>query len=239
MANKYQIAHIRDCIVGRLESDWPQSLAACDALEGGLERIIDHIGAPWYIDDLFPDPASAIRLGRDCGVPTILPAAFYQLSRLKISNDRARRGAGWKAMETFDERTARWDLLSGDDLLCLMRGQSKLRNFILGFSTRFSCPQSDWKSRCRVMTRMCNISEDQSAATATDILEHFRSFETAFRKAVEEPGWDVCQECEEAVRDQLNTIREEIWRKLPEYFELGEVGRPWYVFAFVFPFCAF
>lgn len=91
MATKYQISYIRDCIVERLESDWPQTILSWDTLEGEIERTTEHSNVHWYTDDRFPEPASAIRLARDFNIPSILPAAFYQLSRLNIADDHARQ----------------------------------------------------------------------------------------------------------------------------------------------------
>lgn len=229
MANKYQITHIRDCIVERLESDWPQTIHAWDALEGEVERSKEHSNTLWYIDDRFPEPASAIRLARDYGIPSILPAAFYQLSRLKIANDHARRR---KEANTFydydyDERTARWDLLSGEDLLCVMRGQEKLREVALHLPRRVMCPNPDWSKKCNVKAMIHQLNKEYGIDTTTDFLEHFRHFGVQYREDRYDSGRNICDPCDDTVESLLDDIREEIWMKLPEYFELGNASGSW------------
>lgn len=96
MANKYQVDFIRQKIVARLESDWPQTISAWERLEseistmGDQEIALGYSGSPsrpLTLDNALPEPASAIRLARDCNIPSILPAAFYHLSRLSIGDD--------------------------------------------------------------------------------------------------------------------------------------------------------
>lgn len=229
ITTKYQIAQIRDRIVERLESDWPQTIFAWDALEGQIERAKEYSKVLWDTDDRFPEPASAIRLARDFGIPSILPAAFYQLSRLNIANDHARRRKEADIFndDDFDERTARWDLLNGDDLLSVMRGQEKLRDVARRFTRRFLCGKADWSQHCAINQVLSTLSREHGADTTTDVLEHFRQFTKHYRKDRYDCGWNICDPCDDAADESFDAIREEVWKKLPEYFELGDVSGSW------------
>lgn len=222
MATKYQISHIRDCIVERLESDWPQTILAWDTLEGEIERTTEHSNVHWYTDDRFPEPASAIRLARDFHIPSILPAAFYQLSRLNVADDRARRRKEDNILYDagFNKRTAQWDLLSGGDLLCVMRGQEKLRKVAREFIYPLICGQTDLSQQCDITLVLNELSTEHGAATTTDILEYFRQFAIHWKKGYGSGERDMCYSCEDAADESLRDIREQIWTKLPEYFEL-------------------
>lgn len=222
MATKYQISYIRDCIVERLESDWPQTILSWDTLEGEIERTTEHSNVHWYTDDRFPEPASAIRLARDFNIPSILPAAFYQLSRLNIADDHARQRKEDNSLydPSFNiARTARWDLLSGDDLLCVMRGQEKLRKVVRQFVPPLLCGKTDFSQLCDISKVLNELSREHGAATTTDVLEHFRQITIHYRK---EYGTErnICDPCEDVADELLGSIREKIWKKLPEYFEL-------------------
>ncbi|KAG2074155.1 hypothetical protein BDR04DRAFT_1093328 [Suillus decipiens] len=60
LCNKYELSGIDYC--------WTP-----DSMYHGLSR-----------KDTLPDPTSAIQLARQCQVPTLLPAAFYHLSRFSV-----------------------------------------------------------------------------------------------------------------------------------------------------------
>ncbi|TFY80782.1 hypothetical protein EWM64_g3230 [Hericium alpestre] len=132
LSTKYEITHLRQLIVDRLEADWPLTLEKWDALEDmTMSQRSHHYRFPGpFIDDLFPEPASAIRLAHDFDIPTILPAAFYHLLRIPVADDwnllhkdspKATAEALWTG-----RRTAKWDLLRAEDLLTVLRGRDAL-----------------------------------------------------------------------------------------------------------------
>ena len=87
LAMKYECDALRHRIVSSLEADWPQTLAQWDARRAEAvllrsEHSLQLTGRVngLYLDDRLPEPASAIRLASDYGIPSILPAAFYTLA---------------------------------------------------------------------------------------------------------------------------------------------------------------
>lgn len=144
MSSKYQVDHIRNTIIERLESDWPQSLFEWDLLEKRIKSVRDMYdalkwrtppeadssnseGEVFIIRHHFPEPCSAIRLAKQYDIPSILPSAFYRLACIYLNND-------WHRPKT-DEEQRRWrkeflhrsDLLTVSDMATVIRGVEALK----------------------------------------------------------------------------------------------------------------
>ena len=111
LATKYAMDPLRKIILHCIEADWPRTLQEWDHLQATIvhagelksssvlprmDTDDDDDNAPSsssgasqgpYIDDCFPEPASAIRFATEFGCPSILPAAFYQLAITDPSAD--------------------------------------------------------------------------------------------------------------------------------------------------------
>ena len=91
------------------------------------------------LDDLYPEPATAIQLARACNVPHILPAAFYHLSRISLYDD-------WDEIRRSDDipdcgqQSALWMHLSAQDFLCLFKGKQKLQRAARDVLCLSDCP---------------------------------------------------------------------------------------------------
>lgn len=238
IAKKYQISSIRHTILSRLESDFPQSLLAWDRLEAEVATTLqaqqnDILDSSQYVDDHFPEPCAAIRLARDCDEPTILPAAFYALARIRIEEDRGRRDADEIDLERFEAtRTARWELLTAEDFTCLLRGQSKLRQLISEYHERFNCTETlssgntcqireKVRLHCAVVSRQLEL---EPGVAVTDPLAFFKAFWVGFDVYRLIGRGEVCDGCQDRVYYQKRSTREDIWDGLGEYFELGRIG---------------
>ena len=77
LATKYMVEHLRIRCLHRLHLDWPPSLHGWDQREAAAT---DETGR-YLPRDTCPHPILVIHLALEMGVPTILPAAFYDLSR--------------------------------------------------------------------------------------------------------------------------------------------------------------
>jgi hypothetical protein len=130
--------HLQDRIVRHVEADWPQSLWQWDMLEAEI-LVMEETWCNEYkngpIDDYLPEPTSAIRLARECDIPSILPATFYHLSRLSIEDSWCNAHTSsinpvepevphWHSF--YGNRTADWTILSAQDYICLLQGKAKL-----------------------------------------------------------------------------------------------------------------
>jgi hypothetical protein len=134
VAKKYQINALVDRLQQQFLADWPDSYLGWEMLEEEIEQHKKFLGKSKLpnkstthiasVDDSFPEPCSAIQFAREFDLPQILPAAFYHLARIKFKND-------WDVLRTgsdvsLDVRSARWTLLSREDLFCLIQGRDYL-----------------------------------------------------------------------------------------------------------------
>ena len=231
LANKYEMVQLRQRIIMHLEGDWPQSLWKWDRLEAEIRASIlswedesAQTGLIGYPDDHLPEPASAIALARSCDVPSILPAAFYHLSRLSIYNDRhmSRRAPGSACLNPSyhdslieGQRTVDWRLLSTTDYMALLKGRAALA----------AASQELFTPITASMYSACDCNKDRQIALmeemrdvcrrSPDILETTRWY-----LAREDLGENVCGMCRARMRRELRTFRHMIWAQLPEYFPL-------------------
>jgi len=72
--------------------------------------------------DCFPEPASIIRLARDCNIPSILPAAFYHANELIREN--------YSSNTPPERHQFELSLLSREDLHALIVGREAMRLFL-------------------------------------------------------------------------------------------------------------
>ncbi|KAG2130314.1 uncharacterized protein EDB93DRAFT_1094950 [Suillus bovinus] len=215
LSNKYEINELRHEVVQQLEADWPTSLARWDRLEGEIAGLIDSDGDSMCPEDPLPDPASAIQLARECQVPTILPAAFYHLSRLSIrcQPDKPSRCKPWR-------RTANWGLLTARDLRCLLLGREGLRQVtdsMLTTETGDVESQIHWMvDRCRGSQRIEVMNKIREECQSTpDVLATLRGHATAEKLL-------ICHICHSWIRDRLKQVRHALWTKLPTLFQLED-----------------
>lgn len=160
LSMKYECERIRARIVENLEADWPQTLAQWDArrsetIMARSEHAQQASGKVngLYLDDRLPEPASAIRIASDYNIPSILPAAFYELALLTTDADwdtyRANPSGEGKHLR-FGARTARWNLLDKRDLMRLLHGQKLLAAYTRAIGTDI------FGLRCQRSTKGCS-----------------------------------------------------------------------------------
>ncbi|KAF8121079.1 hypothetical protein EV363DRAFT_1187321 [Boletus edulis] len=131
LSRKYGITRMYAQIMRHLESDWPQTLNDWDKLERDITETKNSDAD--RIDDHSPEPAAAIKLAHRFDIPSILPAAFYHLSRLSIQDDWDKTHADPSiSIRNPTKRTAKWGLLSAKDFRCLLLGKAELADFLRG-----------------------------------------------------------------------------------------------------------
>lgn len=200
---------MREQILRHLESDWPQTLKDWDKLERQIQFMRSESNEQ-RIDDHFPEPASAIKLARQFDIPSILPAAFYHLSRLSILDDWDRTHADpFIPIRNPTKRTAQWGLLSAEDFRCLIFGKAVfpegLRRIMeshddspIGLTGKCN-PEGLWNDICD----RCLQSADPLA-----LLQ------------VESNKSHHCTACTKTLRSKFLKTRREVWDKLGTFFHL-------------------
>ncbi|KAI0673675.1 hypothetical protein C8Q78DRAFT_967754 [Trametes maxima] len=225
LAMKYECDALRRRIIANLEADWPQTLAQWDARraeavllrsEHSLQLTGKVDGA--YLDDRLPEPASAIRIASDYGIPSILPAAFYTLALLSTDADWDAYRANPGKHLRFGARTARWRLLDKRDLMRLVHGQKLLAGHTRAVGTDI------FGLRCQRGVKGCTKARNDcwkyfqenapnSMDDPLDILYDCMRLDTLFTEL-------PCTACTAEITIMAEKKRRELWRSLPAVFNL-------------------
>lgn len=232
LCRKYQISSLAAKIIAQLKFEWPTSLSIYDKHETRVRNAsIAHASAPdgqiagQYLDDLFPEPASIIRLAREFNIPELLPAAFYALSLISPSADYTALHARLRpdratAQLARGGRSARWALLAPADLLSLAKGQDQLRShktLTRAFETHTHAPacSAGWDVLLGALRELLERTNDVLGA-----LTYLRLYVADQEKA---GTARICPSCVEEVYSMIDALRLRIWRNLPWWFGVPEV----------------
>ncbi|KAJ3480955.1 hypothetical protein NLI96_g7993 [Meripilus lineatus] len=229
LAIKYECEAIRSRIVENLEADWPQTLAQWDSrrsetIMARSEHTQQTTGKVngLFLDDRLPEPASAIRIASDYNIPSILPAAFYQLALLSTDADwdgyRENLTREGKQLR-FGARTARWGLLDKKDLMRLVHGQKLLAGYTRSIGTDI------FGLRCPTNTKGCSKARSDcwkyfqenapiSMDDPLDVLFDCMRMEALFSDM-------PCASCANDIAISAEKKRRELWRSLPAFFNLN------------------
>ncbi|KAA1474141.1 hypothetical protein DENSPDRAFT_840698 [Dentipellis sp. KUC8613] len=225
LADKYGVQWVRKLIICQLQRDWPQNLFDWDCLEAETEsrrKVLYQYLMPCEMDDDYPEPGSAIELARQCDIPSILPAAFYHLSRIPISYDYDHIQTCWTdAPEDYYAigRSARWNRLSKEDLLGLLHGRAKLEDcleVLCAASYPENHPQDPtcipemWYAFWNHVKRECQQERDILAVLLP------------FTSASDFDGrWEkLCYSCRFTIATKASKCRKDIWDQIPDIFQL-------------------
>ncbi|KAH7908971.1 hypothetical protein BJ138DRAFT_1011784 [Hygrophoropsis aurantiaca] len=225
MVNKYKLHDLRRSIALHLQGDWPQTLAEWDLAEAefsSMDALSSQDGnealraSYMHLDDWYPEPVSAIRIARECDLPSILPAAFYHLSRLSAVNDNLGQRQQGPPQFVPGRRSARWDDLSAKDLLCLIKGRENIAqtDLNLTFSDDCGCGGRD---PC-IGLKNCGLVEDinRERARTPDVLALLRSYAD-----LPDYGERICAQCCAFMKSRLRKARRVLWVQLPDLFQLS------------------
>ena len=222
MTDKYAINYLREGIITQIENCWPRTLRQWDELEsrrqatvvlskGALDNKPD-LESP-YPNRLLPEPASAIRLAQECNISSILPTAFYHLSRLSIDDDWSKSQERSEAVKTGS--TADWGLLTADDLRCLLKGRAKMRRTSQEI-LHFGFHRQEWSEECSPAQRWKLLGEiEEACIKSPDVLRATKDY---IEK--EDYGDGICHPCHSRIRYDLGTFRYALWTMLSDFFSL-------------------
>lgn len=224
ISRKYEIDRIREQIEGHIESDWPQTLHDWDRLEREIKSMTKDTRIK-CIDDYLPEPAAAIKLAHQFDIPTILPTAFYHLSRLSILDDWDKTHAD-PPITTLNrtQRTAKWGLLSARDFHCLLLGKAEFAEILrrcigaeeLVHTRIIARTRETLHEQCRVgeaawraICDRCSLSADPLALLESESIGS-------------EDDKSRCPTCIVGLRAKIPTVRAMIWEKLGILFHLKD-----------------
>ncbi|PIL31451.1 hypothetical protein GSI_06152 [Ganoderma sinense ZZ0214-1] len=225
LAMKYECDALRHRLISSLEADWPQTLAQWDARRAEAvilrsEHSLQLTGKVdgLYLDDRLPEPASAIRIASDYGIPSLLPAAFYTLALLSTDADWDECRANPGKHLRFGARTARWRLLDKRDLMRLVHGQKLLAAHTRAIGTDvFGLRCQRGVKGCQKARSDCWKYFQENAPNSMDdpldILHDCMRLDTLFSDL-------PCAACTSDIIVMAEKKRRELWRSLPAVFNL-------------------
>jgi hypothetical protein len=239
LSTKYFIEHLRQRCLTRLEIDWPSTLTGWDVRE---REATDNFGR-YTPRDSCAHPIFAINLALELGLDSILPAAFYDLSRYGPSKIMSGTSALVPvsycsyALKGTNPSVIR---LSHDQLCKTFAGREYAQHFVATFiekelKDRPVAP--DCFNRDKITIRYCAESfyfillnilrsvggiacgrDGDPLFTLVQAVEMLSR--TDFSDGVRQCGLKMCDRCKGDFADAVDKARKEVWMRIPGWFGL-------------------
>ncbi|KAH9934530.1 uncharacterized protein BXZ73DRAFT_89614 [Epithele typhae] len=227
LADKYFMDDLRAHLISQVTSDWPTTLEAWDARQASLRALPIAVARRRA-----PEPVTAIAFARAFDVPSLLPAAFYQLATTA-------HGRAWGRALRVRTPPAHWDDLPSDDWMRWARGRAALGRvradvgdhiahrvaFDLDFAGGLKDGEAEVVADDSTMCFDCVEGLfGACASTGDDGVpgDPLWMLEEALRKYEErkEEEGRLCGSCERGFEARIQATRLRIWKNLPRFFEL-------------------
>jgi len=232
MSTKYGVEHIRRDLLRGMSIVWPRTLGSWELREAEATDSSGH----YKPRTLYPHPILVINLARDINAPELLPSAFYDLSRASPSEI----ATGYIPAELIDGFEVQ--ILSDDDLLSTLKGREQTSRF---FST-FVVNELEYRDRSAsclhrneqdpLRRRICIATFERITfeilRDANGVVYH-RTSDPLFaimdaelmqnRNELENSRLDLhraCEPCRVEFAATVDNAREELWSKLPVWFNV-------------------
>ncbi|GJE88212.1 hypothetical protein PsYK624_042950 [Phanerochaete sordida] len=241
LATKYEMDDIRRQLVPVLERDWPSAYSDWMQVETELgERLTRTRARP--IDER-QSPAMAVQIGTQARIRSILPAAYYDLSRILL-----RPPPPANVDYYYQSRWVNSALLERDDLERLAVGRERIGYYVrqqlhpnvLQAATApahmeqlaFSCTAGGGTARvCTPILKYWWAARRQSASRWELVLQDpVREIEVLADGVLDLTKWswggdltDACVSCRGGFARVLRSEAESLWKKLPEFFQLDSL----------------
>ncbi|KAF8893391.1 hypothetical protein BD779DRAFT_1436137 [Infundibulicybe gibba] len=229
LSTKYEVAHLRAGIIHGMHDVWPSTLAQWEVREAKATAS-DGVYDPRQST---PHPILVINVARVANALSLLPAAFYDLSRYAPSDI----SAGYTCPQTMEHHQ-----LEPEDLMNLLRGREHGSRFLstfivnelegrqpsaaciyqgdLNLSRRRNC-QAAFEAITFELLRdvngvVCHRSSDPLFAIAEADLMQSPNQASVRRSSL----FRVCEYCRLEFSAVVDAAREEFWQRLPLWFNI-------------------
>ncbi|KZT71061.1 hypothetical protein DAEQUDRAFT_667007 [Daedalea quercina L-15889] len=248
MATKYGVEDLRKEIIRVLLLSWPTTLPLWEV----REKKVTNIHGIYAPRTGLPHPLVIINLAREVDTPELLPSAFYDLSRYLPSQLTLNHISG------IDGSSIQ---LSCEDLLRVLRGKEQAARFFSTFivdelegrdpgdacirkrnpATQRACQVAfeaiNFELIRDVNGMVCNRNSDPLFAIAESLsIQTREDIPGVENRAVHR----ACEACRLEYGAIVDALREDFWRRIPEWFELelcsfsACVCSPLVLYCFVF-----
>ncbi|EGO20518.1 hypothetical protein SERLADRAFT_476777 [Serpula lacrymans var. lacrymans S7.9] len=232
LSTKYLVDTLRTKSLSHLSTAWPSTLKMWDAREdvARAHELTTGLG----VAHLYPSPIAVINLAREVNEPSLLPSAFYDLSRYHYTQifepneedegpSHSSRGAIVTPLP-----------LSGPDMQKLMLGKEATQNAITSLiqsmgtsSTLLHLPYSPSQHTHAHSHRACrrDFSELVALATQHYLFDRERGCTDPLYVADElgqlkSAEFSECEACARALEMWAARERERMWKMIPLWFRL-------------------
>ncbi|EMD38779.1 hypothetical protein CERSUDRAFT_151409 [Gelatoporia subvermispora B] len=246
LSTKYLIEHLRQRCLLRLETDWPTSLLGWDYRE---RQATDSTGR-YNPRDSFPHPILVIQLAQEMRLETLLPSAFYDLSRYgprKIVYGTVAPSPPLPTPPTSASSSGVADAaiiirMSQEDLVTTLLGRELGQRYIAAFLDKELserpisegcchkvadggrvCRESFYFIMLNVLRSVGGIACGRDADplfTLTQAVDMLSR--TDFSDGVRQCGLKICAACKVDFADAVAKAREEVWELIPMWFGLKD-----------------
>ncbi|KAI0266833.1 hypothetical protein BC834DRAFT_873753 [Gloeopeniophorella convolvens] len=222
LAVKYEVGHLEKHLLDTLRHAWPQYLFDWDYLQKRTEDLEKVYLRSECFDLSFahPEPARTVRLATDYDVLDILPVVYYDLVRVhEVIAPNPHEGF----------RRADLSVLSADDLRRLTQGRGALRGkFLDGLANLLVVLPHDGCKRVPVPGKPwpCHAGLKKwwdaqlGAVAGPSVADPLGWLRETVELCDDIPHDEVCAGCTRVVKKYLQSVRQELWTSLPEFFGL-------------------
>ncbi|KAF9482912.1 hypothetical protein BDN70DRAFT_904417 [Pholiota conissans] len=243
LSSKYLVEHLRQRCIARLDTDWPSSLTGWDLRE---QRSTDENGR-YMPRDHCAHPILVIELALDMNLPSILPAALYDLSRYGPSKIMTGTISPHTAYERLVIQLHNTPLILerpvrlSRDLLCrTLRGREATQRYMAGFIARElhcrppaaeclnradkenpsrPCHESFYFIMLNILRSVGGIACGRDADPLYTLTQASEMLtRTDFSDGQRQCGLKLCQACKTDFAEATAKAREEVWSLLPQWF---------------------
>ncbi|KAJ7065857.1 hypothetical protein C8F01DRAFT_1352060 [Mycena amicta] len=242
LSSKYLVEHLRQRCMARLEAEWPSTLAVWDSREQAATDALGHY-APRVI---YMHPIHVIDLALQLNLPSLFPAAMYDLARYGPSKIIA--GTPTPSPVSFVSPTTGSDALattpmylSQGFLVATFRGRESAQRYLADFvskelegrspaadcmyleedSPSRKCRESFYFIMLNVLRSVGGIACGRDADPLYTLVQAIDMLSrTDFSDGQRQCGLKMCHQCKVDFAKSAQRAREEVWELLPSWFGL-------------------
>ncbi|KAG6908078.1 hypothetical protein DXG01_006213 [Tephrocybe rancida] len=244
LSTKYFVEHLRQRCLNRLDVDWPSTLAGWDQRE---HAATDTQGR-YMPRESCPHPVLVIQLALDLGIPSLLPAAFYDLARYGPSKIMSGAALPPSALDEYLLKTQPDNPpsllavhLPREQLQRTLRGRERVQRYMAHFiasslqsrvparDCTYSldadpsrpCHESFYFIMLNVLRSVGGIACGRDADTLYTLTQAMEMLSrTDFSDGQRQCGLRMCQPCKMDFAACAMKAREDVWALLPKWFSL-------------------
>jgi len=227
MATKYEMPELREKLVRIVESEWPMTPDEFEDFDRRHDELYKRYKdgivelASWPLH-LLPEPAAAIALALEFNIPSILPAAYYDLSRCDVDWEWDNVNLDSMAFHVCHHgKPPRWHLMSAAAHRNLLRVHGAISS---GAFNVQSCCSTEPRRNCQAFPTCKGIWSDLRLRLVTpklhcDILKCLRDILHVKENGSKTLPSKLCKSCEQTFLYEVVDMRENIWSQIVEIFQ--------------------